>query len=87
MPRMDVELKRDKYRQVFTGPLASPLQLWLGMIFWVAATVFSVWVVHASGSFWWAFAPALTAIPIGIALAGLEPGYWFRKPPPEEVDE
>lgn len=77
----ELELDRSAFRQVFNGPLANPKHLRIGLVFFLAASALCAWGAWWIGAFWAAFLPIPCAVMAGIALAGLEPGFWFREPP------
>ncbi len=77
----------DSYRVPLTGPLMRPLHLWLLIAFWTAGTVLCAWAAWHMGTFWAAFLPALPAIPIGMAIVGLEPGYWFKRADKTDISD
>lgn len=76
-PRV-IELDRDAVRPVFNGPLEKSRTLWLGMIFFGAMSLLGVWFAWYF-DFWWSGAVIIPpAVIVGVAWAGLEPGFWFR---------
>lgn len=72
----DIELGQDRYRPVFTRPLASPRMLWGGVAFFGLASIIGAWFPLGP----WGETVFLTVpVMLGVCLAGLFPSYWFRK--------
>ena len=74
-----LELEPDEFRHVPNKPLATPKDLWRGLViflFGAAVCAVTAWKLAA---LWAAFLPIPLAVWAGIALAGLFPRYFFGK--------
>lgn len=80
MGQQDVDLEPAAFREVPTKPLARPAELWRGVAIFGAGTVLCAFGASALGGFWAAFLPTIPAIWVGIGIAGLYPGMFFRSP-------
>jgi hypothetical protein len=74
----DIDLEPTRYRRVFDKPLARPRLLWSGFAVFGIGTALGVWAAYWYGAPWGALIPVPCAIGLGVAIAGLFPGYFFN---------
>lgn len=74
----EIELPKERFRQVFNGPLADPRELKRGLLLTIGLAVIMALLGWWIGTWWSALLPIPVAALIGIFWAGLEPGHWFK---------
>lgn len=78
-PRIDLE--PNAFRPVYDKPLGDPKLMRFGIIaslVGIAVCGFGAWHI---GEWWAMILPAFPGLALGIAWAGLAPGFWYREPP------
>jgi hypothetical protein len=76
-----IDLEPEAFRPVHDKPLEHPRTLKRALLICIAGTVLAAFAAWQLGGFWAALLPAGPAMLVGVAWAGLEPGWWFRNPP------
>ncbi|MCR6671470.1 hypothetical protein [Devosia ginsengisoli] len=78
--RPELELDRKAFREIHQGPMASPKDLWRGVITFGLIAVLGAVAGWQLGGFWAALLPIPGAIWLGASLAGIYPRWFFGKP-------